>query len=217
MDSDARLKREVERELEWDPEVDATHIAVIVENGAVTLTGYVPKYPEKVAAVRAAERVFGVRAVADEIQVRLAEADVQDDPAIAAAIMHAFEWNTRVPPTVKAEVRDGIVTLRGEVEWEYQRNAAERAVRYVKGVKGISNLIVVKSTAKKASDIAQRIAHAIERSAELDARSISVTTEDGIVRLRGTVHSFHEKRLAEKAAAAAPGISKVENEIEVVP
>jgi osmotically-inducible protein OsmY len=217
MGSDERLKREVERELEWDPEVDAAHIAVIVENGAVTLTGYVSKYPEKVEAVRAAERVLGVRAVADEIEVRLPGADAQDDTAIAKAITHSFEWNTRVPDTVKAEVRDGVVTLRGEVEWEYERNAAERAVRYVRGVKGISNLIVVKPRSKKISQIEERIAEAIKRSAALDASSISVAAENGTVHLRGKVHSFHEKRLAEKAAASAPGVSKVENEIEVVP
>jgi osmotically-inducible protein OsmY len=216
MPGDDELKREIERELEWDPKVNAAHIGVVVRDGAVALTGYVSTYSEKYAAVRAAERVYGVKAVADEIEVRLGGADVQDDAAIAEAIIHSFRWNTLVPESVKAEVRDGWVTLRGEVEWEYQLQAAKRAVRDIRGVKGVSNLIVVKPRVKPA-EIEKRVAEAIKRSAELDARSIRVTTENGTVHLHGTVHSLYERRVAEEAAKAAPGVSKVENEIVVTP
>lgn len=216
MDNDQELKQEVERELEWDPKVDAANVGVVVTDGAVTLTGYVPTYAEKFAAVRAAERVYGVTAVADEIEVRPSGKNVQDDPAIAEAIKRAFDWSTIIPDTVQAEVRSGAVTLRGDVEWEWQRHAAERTVRDIRGVRWISNLITVKPKVK-ASAIEERVAEAIKRSAELDARSISVTTNNGTIHLHGHVHSLHEKRVAESAAASAPGVSRVENEIVVTP
>jgi osmotically-inducible protein OsmY len=216
MDPDQGLKKQIEQELEWDPQVDAANVGVIVRDGAVTLTGYVATYAEKYAAVRAAERVYGVKAVADDIEVRLSGKNVQDDTAIAEAILHAFRWNTVVPDTVKVEVRNGLVTLRGTVDWEYQRHAAERAVRDIRGVKGVANLIVVKP--KVASkEIQKRVADAIKRSADLDARSIRVTTDNGTVHLHGHVHSLHEKKLAEYAAASAPGVSEVDNEIVVTP
>jgi osmotically-inducible protein OsmY len=215
--SDEILKREVERELEWDPQVEHERIGVIVKDGAVTLTGYVSKYGKKCAAVRAAERVHAVRAVADEIGVRLPGSVGGDDSAIAEAIARSFRWNTNVPDNVKAEVRDGVVVLRGEVEWEYQRNAAERAVRNVRGVTGVSNLIVVKPRAKKTADVEQRIREAIERCAGFDVDSLSITTENSTVRLHGKVRSLREKRVAEEEAASAPGISKIDNELEVVP
>jgi osmotically-inducible protein OsmY len=215
--SDEILKREVERELEWDPQVEHERIGVIVKDGAVTLTGYVSKYGKKCAALHAAERVHGVRAVADEIGVRLPGSVGGDDSAIAEAIARSLRWNTNVPDNVKAEVRDGVVVLRGEVEWEYQRNAAERAVRNVKGVTGVSNLIVVKPRTKKTADVEQRIREAIERCAGLDVDSLSITTENSTVLLRGKVRSLREKHVAEEEAASAPGISKVDNELEVVP
>jgi osmotically-inducible protein OsmY len=216
MDNDHELKHEVERELEWDPKVDAANVGVVVRDGVVTLTGYVSTYAEKFAAVRAAERVYGVTAVADEIEVRPSGKNVQDDPAIAEAIKHAFDWSTVIPDTVQAEVRNGVVTLRGEVEWEWQRQAAERTVRDIRGVRWISNLITVKPRVKE-SAIEERVAEAIKRSADLDARSIWVTTDNGTVHLHGHVHSLHEKRVAESAAASAPGVSRVENEIVVTP
>jgi osmotically-inducible protein OsmY len=215
--SDEILKREVERELEWDPQVEHERIGVIVKDGAVTLTGYVSKYGKKCAALHAAERVHGVRAVADEIGVRLPGSVGGDDSAIAEAIARSLRWNTNVPDNVKAEVRDGVVVLRGEVEWEYQRNAAERAVRNVRGVTGVSNLIVVKPRTKKTADVEQRIREAIERCAGLDVDSLSITTENSTVLLRGKVRSLREKHVAEEEAASAPGISKVDNELEVVP
>jgi osmotically-inducible protein OsmY len=216
MDNDQKLKQEVERELEWDPKVDAANVGVVVRDGVVTLTGYVSTYAEKFAAVRAAERVYGVTAVADEIEVRPSGKNVQDDTAIAEAIKRAFEWSTIIPDTVQAEVRNGGVTLRGDVEWDWQRQAVERTVRDIRGVRWISNLITVKPKVK-ASAIEERVAEAIKRSAELDARSIRVTTDNGTVHLHGHVHSLHEKRVAESAAASAPGVSRVENEIAVTP
>ncbi|MGZ4372596.1 MAG: BON domain-containing protein [Gaiellaceae bacterium] len=216
MDNDQELKQEVERELEWDPKVDAANVGVVVRDGAITLTGYVSTYAEKFAAVRAAERVYGVTAVADEIEVRPSGKNVLDDTAIAEAIKHAFDWSAIIPDTVQAEVRDGGVTLRGDVEWEWQRHAAERTVRDIRGVRWISNLITVKPKVK-ASAIEERVAEAIKRSAELDARSIWVTTNNGTIHLHGHVHSLHEKRVAESAAASAPGVSRVENDIAVTP
>jgi osmotically-inducible protein OsmY len=216
VDNDQELKQEIERELEWDPKVDAAHVGVVVRDGAVTLTGYVSTYAEKLASVRAAERVYGVTAVADEIEVRPTGKNVQDDTAIAEAIKHAFDWSTTIPDTVQAEVRDGGVTLRGEVEWEWKRYAAERAVRDIRGVKWVSNLITVKPKVKT-SAVEERVAEAIKRSAELDARSIWITTNNGTVQLHGHVHSLHEKRVAESAAASAPGVSRVENDIVVTP
>jgi osmotically-inducible protein OsmY len=218
MTDDQDLQRQVMKELEWDPQVSAAHIGVAVTNGAVTLTGHVSTYSEKLAAVRAAERVYGVKAVADEIEVRLPGTGIRDDSDIAEAIAGVLRWNNLVPDTVEAEVRHGFVTLKGEVDWSYQREAAEKAVRDVKGVRGVSNLIAVKPRkAPKPEDIEQRIADAIRRTADLDARRVWVTTSNGTVHLHGTVHSLYEKRIAEQAAAAAPGVEEVDNEIVVVP
>jgi osmotically-inducible protein OsmY len=212
------LQTAVIKELQWDPKVDATHIGVFVKDGAVTLTGEVSSYSEKLAAVSAAERVYGVRAVADEIKVELPGTSTRDDTDIAAEIARELSWNDRVPDTVDAEVRKGYVTLRGEVDWNYQREAAEEVVRNLTGVRGVTNLITVKSPVEpKPSDIESRIADAIHRMADLDSRSIRVTRSNGIVRLQGHVHSLYEKKVAESAAASAPGVTRVENEIDVTP
>jgi Predicted periplasmic or secreted lipoprotein len=216
--SDKTLKEAVMRELEWDPSVEAAHIGVIAKDGAVTLTGKVPTYSQKWAAVRAAERVFGVRAVADELEVKLSSLNTRDDQDIAEQIARTFEWSTTVPDTVEAEVRKGWVTLKGDVDWSYQRDEAERAIRHITGVTGVSNLIVVKPKVKpKPTDVEKRIEEAITREADLDARRIWVTTHNGTAELHGTVHSFWEKRLAEQAAASAPGVAKVENLLAVTP
>jgi osmotically-inducible protein OsmY len=216
--SDKTLKEAVMRELEWDPSVEAAHIGVIAKDGAVTLTGKVPTYSQKWAAVRAAERVFGVRAVADELEVKLSSLNTRDDQDIAEQIARTFEWSTTVPDTVEAEVRKGWVTLKGDVDWSYQRDEAERAIRHITGVTGVSNLIVVKPKVKpKPADVEKRIEEAITREADLDARRIWVTTHNGTAELHGTVHSFWEKRLAEQAAASAPGVAKVENLLAVTP
>lgn len=213
---DKQLQKAVQRELEWDPQVDSAHIGVAARSGAVTLTGHVSSYSEKHAAVKAAERVFGVKAVADELEVKLPGGSVRDDSEIAASIAQTLRWHSLVPDTVEAEVRNAVVTLRGEVEWSYQRTAAERAVRDVIGVRSVINLISVKPRVK-ASDVKQRITDSLKRSAMLDAESITVLTQNGTVRLSGRVHSLWEKRTAEEAARAAPGVAEVENDLAVAP
>jgi osmotically-inducible protein OsmY len=214
--TDKAVQEAVLRELEWDPQVEAAHIGVAVNKGAVTLTGHVSSYTEKLAAIRAAERIQGVTAVADEIEVELPGASIRDDTEIAEQIAQTLRWNTLVPDTVHAEVRNEVVILRGEVEWPHQREAAERAVREVTGIRAVTNLIAVKPRVK-AQDVKERVAEMIKRRASLDAEQIEVTTTNGTVHLRGQVHSLWEKRLAEQAAASAPGVSKVENELVVVP
>jgi osmotically-inducible protein OsmY len=213
---DKSLANEVRRELDWEPMVGAASIGVDVNGGAVTLNGYVRSYSERRAAVRAAERVYGVQAVADEIDVRLSLFDSHDDSSISQAIQGRFKWSVVIPESVKAEVRDGYVTLRGEVDWYGQRREAERVVRDVKGVKGVVNEIVVKP-AVKIEEVEDEVTLALRRSAELDARAISVTTLDGTVHLYGHVHSFHEREAAELAAAAAPGVVTVDNQITITP
>lgn len=211
---DQVLSDAVKNEFEWDPRIDAAHIGVSVEDGGVTLSGLVDSYAEKWAVVRAAERVYGIRAIADEIEVRVP--DVHDDSDISEALQHALDDNIDVPDTVKAEVSDGTVTLRGEVDWQFQRREAQRMVLHTKGVVDVVNLITIRPRAGTA-DVEQRVIAALKRSAELDARSVWVSTENGTVRLHGHVHSFHERRAAEDAAFAAPGVSAVENEITIGP
>jgi len=216
--SDATLRSAVERELEWDPKIDSAHLGVSAKDGAVTLSGHVPSYLQKVAAVRAAERVFGVKAVADEIEIDLPAAGKRDDSEIAEEIARERSWNTLIPDSIEADVRKGYVHLRGEVEWRYQRDEAENAVRHLWGVKGVDNAITVKPRVKpKAGEVEHRVEDAIERMADLDARSIWVTTTNGTVHLHGHVRSFTERRIAEEAAEAAPGVTMVDNEIAVVP
>jgi osmotically-inducible protein OsmY len=215
MDDEA-LQEDVLEELKWDPEIDAAHIGVAVKNGAVTLSGHVSTFAEKWAAVKAAERVEGVVAVADEIKVKLPSSSVRDDSDIAESIAQAFRSHVSIPDSVDAEVRNGIVTLRGEVTWSYQRDAAERVARNTMGVTGVSNLITVKPKVKP-EQVEQRIANAIRRMADLDADQITVTTTNGTVHLHGRVHSWYEKELAEREARSAPGVMYVDNEITVVP
>jgi osmotically-inducible protein OsmY len=215
-DEDKRLQDAVLREFEWEATVDVAHVEVSVEEGAVTLTGHVASYWEKLAAVHAAERVHGVRAVADELAVELADASSLDDAELARSISQALEMSSLVPDTVRAEVRNGHVTLRGEVQYSYQREAAARTVHELKGVKGVTNLLTIKPGVRP-EDLEERISEAITRAANLDARQLWVTTSDGTVILHGTVHSLYEKKLAEREAAAAPGVTDVKNEIVVVP
>lgn len=216
MDNDKRIQSNVTNELMWEPSVDAAHIGVTSHDGAISLTGHVPSYFAKVQAVKAAERVYGVRAVADELEVRLPSSHVHDDSSIAEAIAHNLKWNVAVPKDVKAKVAKAWVTLSGKVDTAYQKDAAGRAVMYQAGVQGVTNLIEVKKRAKQ-EDIERLINSAFQRNASLDARGIDVIVDDGTARLYGSVHSVQELRSARSAAFAAPGVKSVENHLVVTP
>jgi osmotically-inducible protein OsmY len=219
MRADSDIKRDVEEELKWEPNVDATDIAVAVKNGVVTLTGFVRSYAHKLAAERATKRVAGVVGLANDIEVRLPGADARPDPEIAREIAAELKlWLPYSAEHIKAVVKNGWVTLEGEVEWNYQRDHAERAVRWIKGVNGVSNLIRLKPRATPSpTEIKHKIEEAFRRSALVDANRVTVEASGGEVMLRGTVRSWAERQEAERAAWAAPGVIRVDNRITVSP
>lgn len=213
MKSDLQLHKDVVEELRWDPRVNEMEIGVAAKGGVVTLTGHVDTFAQKYAAEKAVERVTGVRAVAEELHVRLAGPFVRDDTDIAHSVINALSWNIEVPAEkITAKVENGWITLKGEVNWNYQKVAAERAVRYLGGVKGISNLIDVKPKASPV-EVKSKIEAALKRNAELDAKAISVETSDAKVTLKGHVRSWAERADAEHAAWAAPGVREVDNRL----
>ena len=217
MRTDSEIKRDVEDEIRWNPDIDATDIAVTVKSAVVTLTGFVHSYSDKLQAEADAKRVAGVAGVANDIEVRLPSSDVRPDPEIARDVV--TELRVQLPLSankIKAVVKGGWVTLEGEVEWHYQRERAERAVRHVKGVLGVSDLIKLKPSVSPA-DIKRKIEEAFKRNAEIDANSIQVKSSDGEVVLEGTVRSWAERQEAERVAWAAPGVKKVEDHIRVSP
>ena len=215
MKSDAQLKSDVEAELRWEPSVHAEQIGVSAKNGVVELDGQVGSYYEKWAAERAALRVASVKAIAGEIKVELPSSAVRTDEDIARTAKNHLDWDYSVPETVKVQVSDGWLTLKGTVEWQYQREEAEKTVRPLVGVKGVFNEITVTPKAN-ATDVKVKIESALKRSAETDAKHIRVETSDGKVTLRGTVNSWAERADAERAAWAAPGVTRVEDLITVL-
>jgi osmotically-inducible protein OsmY len=217
MISDSDIKRNVEEELRWDPDIESTDIAVTVKNGVVTLAGFVPSYSQKFEAEKDAKRVAGVIGVANDIEVRIPTVDQRPDPEIARDAAAAIKSQLPLSyENMKVTVRDGWITLEGQAEWYYQKERAEEAVRWIKGAKGVTNTIEVKPKVTP-SEIKRKIEEAFKRSAEVDANNITVEASDGEVVLKGTVHSWFEREEAERAAWAAPGVKKVEDRISIRP
>lgn len=215
MGKDSQLQSAVMDELRWEASINAADIGVAAKEGVVTLTGFVRSYPEKQSAERAAKRVAGVKAVAEEIEIRLAGIYERTDSDIAKSAVAALAWNVTVPrDSVKVMVEHGWVTLEGEVGWQYQKKEAEDSVRNLPGVKGVSNLVQIKATVDTAH-LKANIEQALIRNAQFDARQISVEAVAGKVVLRGQVRSWAEKEEAEHVAWSAPGVTKVENAVTV--
>lgn len=212
--NDSELRQLVIDELEYDPSIEAAHIGVAASKGVITLTGHVADYAQKYAAERAAWRVKGVRAIAEELTIRLPGDKKRNDDEIAGRAVSILEWNTVIPRgAIRVEVSSGQVTLTGQVEWNYQRAAAERAVRQLSGVTGVLNLVEIKPRAST-TDVKLRIMDALKRHAEVEAARIEVEVrDDGTVRLEGEVDTWDERRAAELAAWAAPGVRKVEDRL----
>jgi osmotically-inducible protein OsmY len=215
--TDREVKQHVQNALDWEPILDAGDIGIAVDEGVVTLRGNVRSFAERTAAERAALRVYGVKAVANDLTVRLASMFQKTDTEIAQAAVSALHWNTVVPEgQVTVVVTDGRVTLTGTLEWQYQKDAAARAVRDLMGVLGVFNNITVKPRVKTA-DVRDKIEAAFRRSAEIDARRIDVNAADGKVILSGSVHSWAERIEASRAAWAAPGVTQVEDRLVIAP
>jgi len=215
MSQDNALQEAVLAELRWDPSVTAAHIGVAANAGVVTLTGHVESYAEKQAAEMAARRVRGVKAVAEEIEVRLPFGTERSDDEIAAAAVDRLAWDVAIPcDAVKIKVEKGWVTLTGEVDWYFQKEAAEQDVRRLFGVVGVSNQISIKPRVNL-SNISDDIMHAMNRSWFFDPKTITVSAHGGKVRLTGTVNSLHDRQVAAATACAAPGVTEVETDIVV--
>ncbi len=213
--SDKTLRQAVMDELEWEPSIDAQHIGVAVEDGVVTLTGHVGSYIERFAVEKAMKRVKGVRAIAEEIEVRFPNDKKTSDDQIARRSLDVIAWDSTIPKDkIQIKVQNGFVTLTGEVDWFYQRDDAEAAVRKLTGVKGLSNEIKVKPQVR-VTDIKQRIETALKRNAEVEADAIKVTVQDGRVILDGKVKAWYERELAERTAWSAPGVISVEDRISI--
>ncbi len=211
---DSQVQHDVAAELRWDPSVGGAEIGVAVKDGVVTLAGTVDSFARKYAAVKAAERVAGVNAIAEEVKVQYPDSTKRSDTEIAHAVVNVLRWDIEVPERITARIDEGWVWLEGEVDWQFQKAAAERSVRFLTGVKGVSNRITIKPRAF-APEVKRRIEDALKRHAELDSKQITVTTKDNTVVLHGTVRSWTEREDAERAAWAAPGVTLVDDQLLV--
>jgi osmotically-inducible protein OsmY len=217
MKTDSEIERDVRDELNWDPDLDAEDIAVSVKNGVVTLVGFTHSYTDRLEAEIAAKRVAGVHAVANDIEVRLPAIDQRPDPDIARDAVAALKSELPIShERIKVIVKDGWITLEGAMEWQYQKTTADSAVRKVKGVKGVTNVITVKPKVQP-SELKRKITDAFKRNAEVDANRITVEANGSEVVLKGTVRSWIEREEAERVAWSAPGITNVEDRIVVSP
>jgi osmotically-inducible protein OsmY len=215
MKSDVQIQKDVMDELRWQPYLNASEIGVAVKNGIVTLSGMVDTYSKKLTAEKAAKKVAGVKAVAEDIQVGISPSFRKTDAEIAEAILNALKWHSAVQEEkIKVKVEDGHVKLEGEVEWEYQRNNAKAAIEHLTGVRSVLNLITLKPKIS-AFDIQQKISSAFHRSATIDSGKLTAEVNGSKVTLRGTVRSLAEKEDAEVAAWNAPGVTSVDSRIEI--
>lgn len=211
--SDSDLQHDVMEELKYDPRIDHAHIGVVAKDGVVTLTGFVPDYSQKVSAEKAARRVFGVRGLAQEIEVRFASDPKTSDDEIARRILDILSWNVLTSGlNLTVKVEKGWVSLSGSVGWQHQKEAAQKDAGKVTGVKGISNLIEVRN-ASSVRDVREWITAAFKRTTGADAEALNIRVDGGTVHLGGRVHGWNERAIAERAAWAAPGVTKVEDNI----
>lgn len=215
MKTDAELKKDVIAELSWDPAVVSTAIGVAVDDGVVTVSGHLDTYAQKFAVERALRRVHGVQAIALELDVKLSPQHKRSDTEIAAAAEHALKWSSLLPAEkIRVTVENGHVTLQGEVDWEYERQSIEKAIRPLIGVVGISNQITLKSRSIP-TDISDRIVNALQRQAMHDAKRVQIDVDGSTVTLQGLVHSWRERNAIQAAAWAAPGVRSVNDKLRV--
>ena len=218
MKTDQEIQADVQAELRTDPSVDASQIGVAVKDGVVTLTGTIPSFAERWSAERAAKRVYGVEAVADELEVRLPHTSQRTDAEIARVALDALKWHSGVPDDgIQLTIDKGWVRLEGTVQWPFQKHAAENVIRNITGVTGVTNLIEVAPTRVKPADVRKEIRLAFERNADLDSRRIGVDAKDGTVTLHGNVRSWFEREEAARAASNIAGVREVQNELAIVP
>ena len=211
--SDLTLRKLILEELEFQPDIDAANIGVAVENGVVTLTGHVNSYAQKISAERAVKGIKGVRALAEEIQVRLEKGAGTADDTIANRALNIIHWSSDVPEgDIAIMVQNGWITLEGEVDWQYQKETAEQAVRKLSGVVGVDNRLTLRPRVD-VGDIQRRIEEALKRNAEIDARAIHIKVDGDVVRLEGRVHLWRERQIAERAAWSVPGVRQVDDQL----